>query len=423
MRKTLALIWLGLSWSLAFSQNFEDEKVENENIKTVILYAFGPNQSYSNRNLKAPVIGLKDNNSLFLEFDDLTAQYAQYRVKITHCDANWNNSNLNDFLYLNDFNDFFINTYEVSQNTKVPYYHYRFKLPRVKISGNYILQVFKDEIGGQLAIQKQFQIIEPKIGILAEIITPQDPAIWQTHQQINLSLDLGDYRITNVREELQIKIRQNFRPDRVMNLLATQAIAKGRNTLAFNFFKNENTFSGGNEFRNVDISSSFSKGNSIQKITLGIVDELSLIPQNTRANRAYQDAFDMNGNFVIMNHSNQDPDLSSDYVNVRFRLNLTTLEPNNLPSVVGKFNDWNTLSGQMELNPNTLLYEKTILLKQGIYDYMFSQNLETGLSTTNFEGNHSDSGNTYEIFVYHKSPSSRATQLIGYQQILSKKQN
>ena len=419
MKTKLFFLILFLQFSKVYSQEVFTEKISNSEIKTILFYGFGANQNFQKRALLPPIINLNGNNSLFIEFDDLRATYSQFSAKIIHCETNWVKSNLNEMEYLEGFNEFFINTFDVSQNTKIPYYHFRFKLPKLKVSGNYVLQIFEDNLNGTILIQKKFQIFEQKINILAQVFPAQDPNLWKTSQQINVSLNHGDYRINNAKKEIKVVIRQNFREDKTIELNNNNLINAGLNEMKFNNFNNENVFLAGNEFRYFNASSSFSKGDNIKNTIQGKTDELLIIPQTIRSNKAYLDAFDNNGQFILNNNLGQDLDLSSDYISVKIVLNLPKKNDKDVPFVIGKFNNWNLENAKLEFNPNTQMYEKSFLLKQGIYDYAFGQFQDSvnKIDETYFEGNFSDTKNTYEIFVYQKSPSARASQLVGYRLI------
>ncbi|MBO9641205.1 MAG: DUF5103 domain-containing protein, partial [Siphonobacter aquaeclarae] len=62
-------------------------------------------------------------------------------------------------------------------------------------------------------------------------------------------------------------------------------------------------------------------------------------------------------------------------------------------------------------------YQATILVKQGVYNYTYTVPDAAGKISNDaeIEGSYSLTRNTYEIFVYHRSPGSRADQLVGYQ--------
>jgi Domain of unknown function (DUF5103) len=390
----------------------------NDYIKTILLYSYSPNDNYIERYNNPAVINRSIANShLILEFDDLRAKYASFSARIIHCDYNWEKSNLAEMEYLEGFNEFFINNYDVSQNTKIPYYHYSFKLPKTKISGNFILQVFENQTGGTPAFERKFRVFDQMIGIDGEIILAQDPQYWKTHQQLNMKLDLGNYNISFPQKELKIVIRQNQREDKLTEIKNNDLVNSGRNSFSLKYFDSDNLFKGGNEFRFVDLSSSFKKGQNIQEIKLGTPDEISVVTQNKRSNKGYLNAYDNDGGYIINNLENGEIDLNSDYLEVLFTLNAPYEESGNKPMITGKLVDWE--NAELDFNPYTQLYEKTLTLKQGIYDFGFTlKNVVTKkIDEDIYEGNFSDTNNTYEVFIYHKPPGKRSELLVAYQML------
>jgi hypothetical protein len=419
-KKAFVFLWILAVSLIGTAQKNLVENISNEDIKTVLLYPYGPNQDFAKRYLNPPVLNMASNQSLFLEFDDLRANYTQYRVKIIHCEIDGTQSNISEMDYLKEFNEFIINNYQVSRNTKVQYYHYIFKLPNLYRSGLYKIAVFEEYTSGTPVIEKYFEILDAKVKINASINPAQDPQKWQTDHQINLKLDFGTYTIYNPQEELLVYVKQNFRNDRIFELNNKRLFAAGNNVLSYRFFENENLIPAGNEFRYCDVSSNFSKGDNVSEIKRGETDKLRLIPQRPRNNKAYLNAYDNDGGFIINNYDNQEYELGSDYMEVSFVADQPRLDENEKISVVGKFNNWDKNDGQMSINPNTGFYEKTYLLKQGIYDFEFElQNSTSATNPNQFEGDFSETNNSYEIFIYHKSPRARSTELIGYQRLNS----
>ena len=75
----------------------------------------------------------------------------------------------------------------------------------------------------------------------------------------------------------------------------------------------------------------------------------------------------------------------------------------------------------MRYNKEYGIYEKNILLKQGMYNYMYltkSPGQET-ISSTDTEGNFYETQNTYTIYVYHRPFGERYDRLIGLCRISS----
>ncbi|OYU64506.1 MAG: hypothetical protein CFE22_18400, partial [Cytophagaceae bacterium BCCC1] len=91
----------------------------NDDLKSIILYSYTPSDNFNERYNNPAVLNRNSPNSfLILEFDDLRAKYASFSAKIIHCDYDWKKSNLAEMEYLEGFNEFYINNYDVSQNTK-----------------------------------------------------------------------------------------------------------------------------------------------------------------------------------------------------------------------------------------------------------------------------------------------------------------
>jgi hypothetical protein len=82
--------------------------------------------------------------------------------------------------------------------------------------------------------------------------------------------------------------------------------------------------------------------------------------------------------------------------------------------VVGAFNQWNlTEENEMKFNISTTSFEKTFLLKQGFYNYTYAIKSIT-TPANEIEGNHFETENVYEIFVYNRAFQPNADLLLGY---------
>ncbi len=411
------LVFFTIYLSDAAAQDELTDRVNEDELKTVMLYPYSGNLDYQRKVLNPAIISLEGNTPLVLEFDDLRASYQSFTVKIVHCGLDWKQSGLRDLEYLSDYNEFFINNYEVSQSTKVPYYHYTFRLPRTRISGNFIVQVMEGGLNGRMVIQKRFRVFESRVGISPSVAPAQDPVLWRTHQQVGLKLNFKDYPLRDPKSEFRIVVRQNYRDDKVVMLDAKNAMNAGAFELNYRFFSNENTFPGGSEFRFFDIRSTYSRGNYVQRVNNGKVDEIILSSQSDNSRRAYLETQDLDGRFMITNIDGNSPDISSDYVKVLFRLKHENLGQSKKVFINGQLSNW-------QLSDNYLMhyaeqageYQAMLFLKQGVYDYKYVllDEIKEVADESFFEGNHSDTENAYEFFIYHQPPTARTERLIGY---------
>ncbi len=395
----------------ASSQKPLGEFIDADYLRTVSLYSYTPQDKIEERYTQPAVVNLTNtNNHLILEFDDLRAQYTQYKVKIIHCDADWKQSRLLDMEYLKEINEFFINDYKVSQNTKMQYYHYQFIVPKPMLTGNYVLQMYEND---DLVVQRRFWVFETKIDIAASVQAAADPEYWKTHQQLNLKLELGNYRIGIPHRELKVLIRQNQSVWKEVN--NSHLNNTGRNTFTLQQFTSDYLFPGGNEFRFVDLTSSQRRGQNVQDIELGKPDIIFTLPQRNRAVLNFTDSYDNNGAYYVANLAGTDPDLSSEYVETIFQLPKGNFE--GTPVIYGKLTNWDYIP--MEYDGYSQNYQIPILLKNGVYDFAFG--LKSGVNSevdrSYFEGNFNLTGNLYEIFVYHLAPGQRHIHLVGYQTV------
>lgn len=405
-----------------FSQVNTQDAVYSSEIKTVLLYPFSGSLTAPIRTVSPPIRKLNDNQPIVLEFDDLSTEYAQYHVKIKHCNANWKLSLLNEIEYLNDFNDFIINDYEVSQNTKISYFHYLFKVPEVKLSGNYVLIVSKDNDRSKPVLVKRFMVYEPLTSARMTVVRPQDADLWRTHQQVDFEIDYGNYSVRSAKEEFTVMIRQNYQWSQTISNLRALSDNPAARKLIFRFFENENTIPAGNEYYFFDGRTTYTNGMGVEHVQQGRTDAFWLKTQQKMSRVNFVEQRDYNGQYVIENRENQNPSFSNDYVITNFSVASPLLLDKEL-FVVGEFNQWQlTDKNKLTYDEKRNIYEGKQLLKLGIYDYKFVvKDIYTDAVDYNyFSGNFTDTENVYELFIYHKPPTARAEKLIGYQVVNSR---
>ena len=136
-----------------------DDEIYENNIKTVLLYPTANVQDTSTVDMRSPpIVPINQNPPLRLEFDEIGSDFQNYFIKIVNCNADWSISQLNAIQYLNDYNEFQISERKLSFNTRVPYVHYGIFLPRVKISGNYLVVVYKGGDDKDIILSKIFLV-------------------------------------------------------------------------------------------------------------------------------------------------------------------------------------------------------------------------------------------------------------------------
>lgn len=404
-----------LTAQLALGQKklvFSDKSYEEE-IRTVLLY---PRLNESRNNLRPAVASLNTQN-LFLEFDDLQGQRSNYYVKIIHCNYDWTKSSLMDLDFLMDYNEFPINEYDVSSSVSVPYIHYYFTLPPVKLPGNYLLVVYRESDEDDILLSRRFMIFDNQVSLVTDSQSQGLGTLRTTNQQLNFKINYSRIDVFNPMESIKTLVRQNQRWDNARLNVAPSFIREDKRELEYRFFDQDNEFMAGNEFRFVDFRSLNYPGRNTGRLDRSKRPfHLSVLTDQSREDQVYSIYADMNGSYVIENLDYQDAPISGDYVFVTFTLEAPQPVSGNV-HLIGAFNNWDhSPDSKMEYLPAQKRYEKTLFLKQGWYDYQYwVESPKTNAFV--FEGSHFETGNLYEVFIYYRPYKPNADLLIGYFQL------
>lgn len=405
------------------SPNYVDKRFQTENfiyensIKTVLLYP-KPIEGADpvSAILNPPVLPLAQPVPLVLEFDELGSAFKNYRVKIYHCNADWSLSQVSDMDFLMTFNDFLLNQPTLSLNTTVPYVHYYFEVPRVKLSGNYVLMVYREGNIKDLLLTRRFVIYDNQVAVQARVTPSTGINERQTNQQIEFAIQYPGLQLINPRENVHVVLRQNYLWATAITGLKPTALWENRNLLEYQHFGLENNFAGGNEFRFFDIRSIRFLGQNVGNTDITPdSNRVYLLVDKPRSKEAYAQTIDFNGGYVVVNYEQGSGAIEADYVDVGF----TLLAPQPIPGKIhiwGALTNWKTNNQtEMQFDPVNKLYKGSLLLKQGYYNYQYVLEEPNGkLNIAYFEGSHFNTENHYEVIVYYRPPGARGDLVIGY---------
>lgn len=368
--------------------------------------------AFDDRVYEADIKTLQLLPDLTLAFDDLSGERSNLYVKLIHCNYDWTKSTLQDLEFMNDYNEFTINDYSFSNGTHVPYVHYQFAVPQVKMPGNYLVVVYRDGDPEDLILTKRVFIPDNQITMTRDDQLSGMGNLRFSNQQLNFLLNYGAIEIVNPLETVHVVIRQNQRWDNARFDVKPSFIRDDIHQLEYRFFDQDKNFTGGNEFRFVDFRSLNFPGQNTGRLDRTVKPfHLFVAPDKSRGGQAYAQYSDMNGNFVIENRDSGEPATNSNYVNVTFTL--VTPPVTGDVYAAGAFNNWNyDNNNRMVYNASAGAYETTLLLKQGLYNYQY--HVEGKTDPTYFEGSHFETENVYEILVYYRPFRPNADLLIGY---------
>lgn len=389
-----------------------DDRVYANSIKSVTLY---PSSSVSSASYQNAVVNIKQSGSLLLQFDELGDEYFSYYVKIFNCDADWKQSTLPDMQFLSLYNEFNITKYNYSINTFEKYIHYSFNVPAVKVSGNYVLIVYRDGNIDDVVLSRRFVVVENLVNINVTMGFGTGSYRY-THQNPDFYIAYPTYDIQNS-NQVRVVIRQNGRYD-TQKMITTPLYAReSEKILDYRFFNNELAFAAGNEYRVFDTRSLQTNRLGVDNIMLDGKDyEATLTPQVPRADKTYLLLPDINGMFTIYKQETADGSYDGDYSWVDFTLKSEM--PYEKPVYVfGKLTDWRAQEQyKMTYSDKDKAYKLRTKFKQGYYNYAFGlyDSKKDVMDEAAIEGNFVQTNNIYEIFVYYVPFGSRNEIVIGY---------
>lgn len=362
-----------------------------------------------------PVMLLRGGHRVDISFDDLQPEYERYIYTITHCNADWTQSDLLRSEYMTGFDEQRIDDYEPALGTEVKYCHYRLTLPnsevQLLVSGNYKVEIFEDGEEEPVA-QACFSVIEPKVGVDVEVTANTDIDTYAQHQQVNFAVNYSGYEVSNAVSEFKYVVMQNGRWDSHVKDLRPSLMQI--NKLIFNHNR-ALIFPAGNEYRKFEILDEYVPTLRVDHMEFDdACYHATLFVDEQRINYLYDE--EQNGRFLIRNGDNVENDTESDYFVTHFTLQMPQLAGGEVYLFGSLTNNRMEEEYKMTYNLIDHQYELAVPLKQGSYNYMYMflpDEGETG-ETRQCEGDFHQTENEYAVYVYHRPFGLRYDKLVGF---------
>jgi hypothetical protein len=393
------------------------DHIYRPNIRSVKLFRNGDIYAY-------PILTLNGGDQLELHFDDMDADVKNYYYTFQLCNADWTSANLQPFDYIRGFQSVRLNTYRYSSISLIKYTHYQAIIPdknSVPIkSGNYLLKVFRNSDTSDLYFTKRFLVIDNRVAIATQLKQPFNSQYYLTDQRIEIAINTASARINTLSpQDLRVVVLQN-------NVWNTAASVNRPTIFRGNYYEysdDATSFPSGREWRWIDLRSLQLMSDRMQQLVdTGKRIDVFIKPDAERRQQLYVFYRDMDGLYTIENADGNNPYWQSDYAYVHF----TYAPPGNQPYagkdiyVFGELTNYMADgSSRLEFNREKGVYEKTLYLKQGYYNYSYIT-LDAGKPLTNrfsvefTEGNFTNTENEYTVLVYYRPFGARADELIGY---------
>ncbi len=403
MKQVISML-LSLVLSLSMAAQTTQTEVFDPNFKSLQIFGDG------NRQLPPIVrLGVAD-SYVTITFDELAEADRPLRARLVHCDWQWHRSSIPDTDYIEGFNQADITDYALSRSTLTHFVNYQFSIPNPDLnpllSGNYLVEVYSPDDPDEVLLQGRFMVSEDVAAIQAKVSTATDVDYNSRHQQLEVDVDLSHTSIDDCFNSLRLVIVQNGRIRHVLDRpqrMTPQGVLYAH--------QKQLIFPAGNEFRRFETTNVKYPGMGVARYDyIDPYYHAELLPDQPRADQGYIYDNDQNGRYFPNVTFSDEPMLEADYLLVHFALHSPKLSGKRVyiegDLTLNQLND----DSEMVYDSDLEAYTKTLLLKQGLYNYRYT----TGDDENNpLEGNHYETANEYEILLYYCPPMARYDRLIG----------
>ena len=398
------------------------DHIYQPSIHTVKLFRNGDQYSY-------PILNLHAGDRLDLHFDDFDADYKNFYYSFQLCNADWSVANLQPYDYIRGFLTTRITTYRNSSISLTRYTHYEASIPdRSSVptrSGNYLLKVFRNNDTSDLYFTRRFLVVDNKVSVAGQVRQPFSSQLFLSDQRVQVVVNTANANINTLSpQDLKLVVIQN-------NSWPGAAFVDKPTIYRGNYYEysdDATSFQAGREWRWIDLRSLRLMSDRMQRMvdTSNQVD-VYVKPDAERKQQIYVYYRDLNGAYTVENNDGNNPFWQSDYSYTHFSF----IPPGNQPYpgkdvyLYGELTNFTpNEASRMIFNKEKGVYERTLLLKQGYYNYSYvtvDVNARPGdrFSYTNTEGNFNNTENSYMILVYYRAFGGRADELIGFAQLNS----
>jgi len=368
-----------------------------------------------------PVLELGSSDVLTIDFDELSHNYHRYTYRLEPCNPDWTPAGgLFESDWLRGFNGQPIEDYENSLNTVTLYTHYQLRFPnsscRPRLSGNYRLYITDDETGDD-AIIVELRVVEPLMNVGIGVATNTDLDLNGRYQQVSLSVNYNQVRVTRPNDQLRVYVLQNGREDNMkVNVRPDFVTSEG---LRWEHNK-QLIFEAGNEYHKFEV---LDPSHPTMGLDITRWDEATrtwhVWPLAVEERRSYVYDEDADGAALQRNSDNDEINTTSEYVNVHYQLLARREYADANVILSGRWATEDPGQYVMAYDAETNTYNATLLQKLGYYNYMLLlQDYDGTTHTLPEEGSFYQTENRYQAFVYYQGTGERSWRLVGCQEVV-----
>ena len=367
-----------------------------------------------------PVLMMNSDDCLVVNFDYIDYDVHYLRYSVTHCNADWQPSQLVESEYVSGFNYADIDDYAPSEATYVHYYNYQFMLPNADmeflVSGNYLLSVYEQDNPNTILFQTRFSVCEGKVGVYPQVTSRTDIEYNNRFQQVSFDIRYKPNQIKDPYSEFTCIVSQNSREDNAVTVSRPTMVGVDHVTYEHN---RELIFAAGNEFRRFETVNAHNINMGVQSIRYyEPMYNATLMIDEPRNETQYLYDKTQFGRFTIRNaEAFGENALQADYMITHFTLDTYGKLNGGNVWLYGEFlNGYPAAQSIMKYDASSGCYTADLLLKQGAYNYMYLW-VPDGTSvgqTSRIEGDHYETVNEYLVKVYDRPMGERYDHFVGY---------
>lgn len=362
--------------------------------------------------LGQPIIRPNNGTSgVIISFDELAEDNRFLRYRLIHCDSDWQPSkSISELDYLEGFNEGRIVNYALSDKSLTHYVHYTINLPNEDIaptlSGNYLVEVYDEDEPDITLLQARFMVDEAVAPLSLNVTSRTDIDYNSKHQQLSVKADLEHADVDNAYNDLKLVIIQNGRINEAHTLRHPLQLTQN---IATYEHQKELIFPAGNEFRRFDLANIRYPGMGVASIDyIDPYYNVLLKTDSPRIDAGYTYDQTQSGRYFPAEIYSTEPEIDADYVLTFFTLEMPQIKEDIF--IDGDLTLHRRDSDSRMVYDSTLgAYIKTLLLKQGMYNYQYVT--DSGLNSV--EGDIYETANEYLVLLYYCPPGARYERLIG----------
>ena len=383
-------------------------------VQTVLLYA-------DDNQLNDPIIPLEDMmGRLTLSFDIIDGDGEVLNYTFIHCSHDWEPTDIQRLQYASGFESDRLDDYAFSRNTLIEYVNYQLKFPREDmvplISGIYLLIVYGDDLN-DLYFTRRFMVVDEKAHVGVTVPRYHDDLNYtDTHQQLNVKVNMNNYLTGNTQQYSYLTIRQNGRWDNAAEGLKPTYVYP--DYISFEHHP-QTVFEASNQYRRFNTSNFYFQSENLAHIRqTDECFEIDIATCESRARLAYTSYEDIHGEkYIYVENDDLDNSTEADYCRVNFFYKSEAPLTHEDIYIMGALNDWCfNESNKMTYDYRLRGYTCSMVLKQGYYNFMFVtlDHQTHEIMTDMTAGNHWETNNVYKLYFYFYNALKGYDELVGY---------